>query len=397
MQVWGKDGPGASDGGSAGKLLKVFGGEMMKKKVLMAVVAAAFLSSSFSVYAAPQNMADGGVFDAEWYRGQNPDIDAAFPADASPEVLYEHYVVYGAKEGRLPFEGATPQGTAGVPAEGTPAEGTAGVPAEGTPAEGMEGVPAEGTPAEETTGVPAEGTPAEGTAGVPAEGTPAEGTEGVPAEGEPASETQGRVIDPSRPMVALTFDDGPYAPVGNQIMDCLAQYGGKATFYVVGERCAAYKDEMQRMVAEGHEIGNHTYSHKYLNKLGAAQIQSQIQRGNEAILAASGVTAPTVRLPGGNKNAVVLANVNAPMIMWNIDTLDWKTKDAGSTVNAVLGKIKDGDIVLMHELYTATGNAAVQIIPALVEQGYQLVTVSELAQYRGRPLENGKVYYSFRP
>lgn len=358
MQVWGKDGPGASDGGSAGKLLKVFGGEMMKKKVLMAVVAAAFLSSSFSVYAAPQNMADGGVFDAEWYRGQNPDIDAAFPADASPEVLYEHYVVYGAKEGRLPFEGATPQGTAGMPAEGTPAEGTAGVPAEGTPAEG---------------------------------------TEGVPAEGEPASETQGRVIDPSRPMVALTFDDGPYAPVGNQIMDCLAQYGGKATFYVVGERCAAYKDEMQRMVAEGHEIGNHTYSHKYLNKLGAAQIQSQIQRGNEAILAASGVTAPTVRLPGGNKNAVVLANVNAPMIMWNIDTLDWKTKDAGSTVNAVLGKIKDGDIVLMHELYTATGNAAVQIIPALVEQGYQLVTVSEMAQYRGRPLENGKVYYSFRP
>ena len=423
MQVWGKDGPGASDGGSAGKLLKVFGGEMMKKKVLMAVVAAAFLSSSFSVYAAPQNMADGGVFDAEWYRGQNPDIDAAFPADASPEVLYEHYVVYGAKEGRLPFEGATPQGTAGMPAEGTPAEGTAGVPAEGTPAEGTEGVPAEGTPAEETTGVPAEGTPAEGTtgmpaegtpaegtagvpaegtpaegtAGVPAEGTPAEGTEGVPAEGEPASETQGRVIDPSRPMVALTFDDGPYAPVGNQIMDCLAQYGGKATFYVVGERCAAYKDEMQRMVAEGHEIGNHTYSHKYLNKLGAAQIQSQIQRGNEAILAASGVTAPTVRLPGGNKNAVVLANVNAPMIMWNIDTLDWKTKDAGSTVNAVLGKIKDGDIVLMHELYTATGNAAVQIIPALVEQGYQLVTVSEMAQYRGRPLENGKVYYSFRP
>ena len=196
--------------------------------------------------------------------------------------------------------------------------------------------------------------------------------------------------------MALTFDDGPFAPVGNQIMDCLAQYGGKATFYVVGNRCGAYREEMQRMVAEGHEIGNHTYSHKYLQKLGAAEIQSQIQKGSEAIQATAGVAPATVRLPGGNKNATVLANVNAPMIMWSIDTLDWKTKNTANTVSAVLGAIRDGDIVLMHELYGATGNAAVQIIPALVEQGYQLVTVSELAQYRGG-LESGKVYYSFRP
>lgn len=213
---------------------------------------------------------------------------------------------------------------------------------------------------------------------------------------ETADQAQGgRVIDPDKPMVALTFDDGPFAPVGNRIMDCLAQYGGKATFYVVGNRCASYKEEMQRMAAEGHEIGNHTYSHKYLNKLGAAEIQSQIQKGSEAIQAAAGVSAATVRLPGGNKNATVLANVNAPMIMWSIDTLDWKTKNTQSTVDAVLGKVKDGDIVLMHELYNATGDAALQIIPALTEQGYQLVTVSEMAQYRGG-LENGKVYYNFR-
>lgn len=349
----------------------------MKKKVFLAVAAAVLFGSGFSAYGAPQTMFDGAVFDAEWYRGQYPDIDAAFPADASAEMLYEHYVVFGANEGRLPFEGAPAAGAAEN-------EGAAdGASAEGMP---VEGNPVDGTATE---GVPTDGTPAEG---VPADGTAAEGE----AE-NPAPETPGRVIDPSRPMVALTFDDGPFAPVGNQIMDCLAQYGGKATFYVVGDRCGRYKDEMQRMVAEGHEIGNHTYSHKYLNKLGAAEIQSQIQRGNEAILAASGVSAATVRLPGGNKNATVLANVNAPMIMWSIDTLDWKTRNTGSTVNAVLGQIRDGDIVLMHELYTATGNAAVQIIPALVEQGYQLVTVSELAQYRGCALENGKVYYSFRP
>lgn len=342
-------------------------GDTMKKKKIMAVVAAMLLGSSFSAWAAPQLMTDGAMFDAEWYRQQNPDVNAAFPADASPEVFYQHYITYGAKEGRLPYEGAPKaEGTEnGTSAEGIPAEET-----------GTEGVPEQGA----------------GTEGMPAEGS---GTDSMPAEGT-VSETAGRVIDPSRPMVALTFDDGPFAPVGNQIMDCLAQYGGKATFYVVGNRCGAYREEMQRMVAEGHEIGNHTYSHKYLQKLGAAEIQSQIQKGSEAIQATAGVAPATVRLPGGNKNATVLANVNAPMIMWSIDTLDWKTKNTANTVSAVLGAIRDGDIVLMHELYGATGNAAVQIIPALVEQGYQLVTVSELAQYRGG-LESGKVYYSFRP
>ena len=84
----------------------------------------------------------------------------------------------------------------------------------------------------------------------------------APGTTDNAQTDNGRQIDPDKPMVALTFDDGPYAPVGNRIMDCLAQYGGKATFYVVGERCASYQTELERMVAEGHEIGNHTNNHK---------------------------------------------------------------------------------------------------------------------------------------
>ena len=121
----------------------------------------------------------------------------------------------------------------------------------------------------------------------------------APGTTDNAQTGSGRQIDPDKPMVALTFDDGPYAPVGNRIMDCLAQYGGKATFYVVGERCASYQAELQRMVAEGHEIGNHTNNHKYLNKLDAAQIREQIQKGNQAITDASGKGAATVdaRMP----------------------------------------------------------------------------------------------------
>lgn len=217
---------------------------------------------------------------------------------------------------------------------------------------------------------------------------PAQSTEGLVASG-------GRYIDPTKPMVALTFDDGPYAPVGNRIMDSLEQNNGRATFFVVGNRVASYKTEIKRMHDNGHEIGNHTYEHKYLNKLDAAQIRSQIERGNQAVAAVTGESPALVRLPGGSKNNTVLANINQPIIMWNIDTLDWKTKNASKTIQSVLGNVKDGDIVLMHELYTASGDAAVSLIPALTERGYQLVTVSELARFRGG-LSNKGIYYSFR-
>ena len=122
-------------------------------------------------------------------------------------------------------------------------------------------------------------------------------TSGETAAGAGEEQASGRVIDPAKPMVALTFDDGPYAPVGNRILDCLAQYNGKATFYVVGNRVPSYTAEMQRIAAEGHEIGNHTYSHKYLNTLNAAQIRQEIDRCADTVQAVCGVRPATVRLP----------------------------------------------------------------------------------------------------
>lgn len=216
------------------------------------------------------------------------------------------------------------------------------------------------------------------------------------AEAAAQQQTAGRTIDPSKPMVALTFDDGPQPSVGNRIMDCLAQYGGKATFFMVGERVPSYKTEVQRMVAEGHEVANHTMNHKYLQKLGAAEIQSQVTKCNDAIEAACGVRPKIMRLPGGNHNATVLANTHMPMIQWNIDTLDWKTRNAQKTVDSVLNQVKDGDIILMHELYSQSGDAALRIIPELTNRGYQLVTVSEMAAAKGHTLQAGKLYSSFR-
>lgn len=206
----------------------------------------------------------------------------------------------------------------------------------------------------------------------------------------------GRLIDPSKPMIALTFDDGPYAPVGNRIMDALERHNGRATFFVVGNRVAQYKTEIKRMQDNGHEVGNHTYEHKNMSKLSAAEIRSQIARCNEAVAAVTGVSPKVTRMPGGNYNSTVTANVNYPIIMWNIDTLDWKTKNAQKTINSVIGKVQDGDIVLMHELYTASADAAETIIAKLSEQGYQLVTVSEMAEFRGG-MSPGKIYNKFRP
>ena len=208
--------------------------------------------------------------------------------------------------------------------------------------------------------------------------------------------SNGRVIDLTKPMVALTYDDGPQTNAGNRILDVFARYGQRATFFMVGDRVPSRAAEVQRMVAEGHEVANHTYSHTYLNKVDAATIRSQVAKCNDIIEQTCGVRPTVMRLPGGNKNSTVLQNVNMPIILWNIDTLDWKTRNAQSTIGAVVGHVSNGDIVLMHELYDATAQATETIVPALVEQGFQLVTVSELAALRGINLSPNTVYYSFK-
>ncbi|MCQ2401490.1 MAG: polysaccharide deacetylase family protein [Lachnospiraceae bacterium] len=211
-----------------------------------------------------------------------------------------------------------------------------------------------------------------------------------------ATAVTGRNIDPSKPMIALTYDDGPQTSVGNRIMDVMLKYDQRCTFFLVGDRIPSRAEEVKRMADNGFEIANHSYSHKYLNKCDAATIRDEIAKCNENIKKYAGVTPVLMRLPGGNKNDTVLANVNMPIILWNVDTLDWSTRNTQKTIDAVLGKVKDGDIVLMHELYTSTAEATEYIVPKLVEQGFQLVTVSELAQYKGVVPQNNKIYYSFR-
>ena len=205
----------------------------------------------------------------------------------------------------------------------------------------------------------------------------------------------GRQIDKTRPVAALTYDDGPHPPVGNRIMDVMAQYGQKCTFFMVGDRVSGRADEVKRMVAEGHELANHSYSHAYLNKVSAEAVRQEVAACNDAIAAAGGVRPGLMRLPGGLKNDTVMSNIGMPVILWNIDTRDWKTRNSDQVTAEVLNNIKDGGVVLMHELYNSTADATERIVPELTLRGFQLVTVSELAAIKGVGLNPGQIYYSF--
>ena len=199
--------------------------------------------------------------------------------------------------------------------------------------------------------------------------------------------------DPGKPMVALTFDDGPSKKT-ERILDVLEQYGAHATFFVVGIQLEKFPEIVKRASDLGCEIGNHTYNHKNLTKISPDEMREQINGVNRLVLEATGKEPALVRPPygAGIKDETVKANVAYPLIMWTIDTLDWSTRDTQSTLEAIRKDMKDGSIVLMHDLYDPTAAAVETIVPELIEQGYQLVTVSEMFAAKGIALEPGKYY-----
>ena len=203
-----------------------------------------------------------------------------------------------------------------------------------------------------------------------------------------------RKIDKNKKMVALTYDDGPsiYTP---RILKTLKENNSVATFFVVGNRVPMYSDTVKKAYDMGCEIGNHTYEHKSLPNLSETEVKRQISKTNKEVKKAIGEKPVIMRPTGGATNTNIKKWVGMPSIIWSVDTLDWKTRNADSTRRAVLNRVKDGDIVLMHDLYSATATASETIIPELVRRGYQLVTVSELAECRGGMKETG-AYYSFR-
>ena len=192
--------------------------------------------------------------------------------------------------------------------------------------------------------------------------------------------------------VALTFDDGPSAAATAKILDLLERYQVKATFFVLGNMAEALPELLKRQVALGCEIGNHTQGHKYLTKLSVTDMRYQIDTVNNHVEAVTGVRPRLLRPPYGAKKDYVRAEAGMPLMLWNIDTEDWKHRNAQKTIDAVLNFVKDGDVILMHDLYATTAEACETIIPELINRGFELVTVSELFEAKGIALSAGKDY-----
>ena len=219
----------------------------------------------------------------------------------------------------------------------------------------------------------------------------------TPIEPTAKDENSEHYIDPSKPMIAITFDDGPSTNGTQRILDALAANQARATFFVVGSRVDAHSDLIVAILAGGNEIGNHTYSHQDLSVLSGEEILAEISNTVQKINAYVDTNVYLLRPVNGRYSQLLLDTSPYPLILWSVDTRDWSTRNADQIYEEVMENAKDGAIIICHDLYESTAEAAERFIPDLIAQGYQLVTVSELAEYRGYVLEPGEVYRSFPP
>ena len=198
--------------------------------------------------------------------------------------------------------------------------------------------------------------------------------------------------------VALTFDDGPSGKYTRALLDGLYDRGAKATFLLCGYRIKDYPDIAQRIFDEGHEIGYHGYSHdsmKAMSRRGIAQELIDTQA-----LLPEGCRPAFLRPPGGFSSDAVKQVAQArglAILHWSVDPRDWEIHNEDAIEKAVLEQVRDGDIILLHDMSTASVDAALGIVDALLKQDYEFVTVSELARLRGQRPKAGTVYKKFPP
>ena len=191
-----------------------------------------------------------------------------------------------------------------------------------------------------------------------------------------------------RPMVAITLDDGP-GQYTDTLLDCLEENGAHATFFMLGQNVQAYPDTVKRMVEIGCEIGNHSWDHENMYNLSLDSVAKEFSDTDNALIEVCGQAATVARAPYGNWSQDIIDTVGKPFFMWSLDSRDWDYKDVDRDYNEVMnGDLTDGTIILMHDIHEPSVQALLRIIPDLIERGYKLVTVSELAEAKGVTLQN---------
>ena len=188
------------------------------------------------------------------------------------------------------------------------------------------------------------------------------------------------VSDEVKPVVALTFDDGPNASSTPILLDGLKERKVRATFFLIGENVEKDENEkiVKRMYEEGHLIGNHTYTHCNLSKLETGEAKKELEQTDTVIEKITGKQPVFVRAPYGELPVDSEHDLNRIYIGWTVDPLDWMTEDAGAVVKTVVEEINPGDVILLHDCYPSSVQAAIRIVDLLQGKGYEFVTVDHL-------------------
>ena len=195
----------------------------------------------------------------------------------------------------------------------------------------------------------------------------------------------------NRKVVALTFDDGPNPATTNQALDTLSKYGIKATFFVLGKNVSGNEEILKRMKADGHVIGNHSWSHPVLSKLSLDDAKKQITDTEDALTKVLGSSSKLMRPPYGAITDDIRNSLDLSFIMWNVDSLDWKSKNEAAILTEIQREVKNGSIILMHDIHAETVNALPKVIDYLKGQGYDFVTIPDLLDSR---LKAHQLYYN---
>jgi len=202
------------------------------------------------------------------------------------------------------------------------------------------------------------------------------------------------LFEPGEKLVALTFDDGP-GIFTDELLDLLEEHESKATFFVVGSRIAAHPQTLRRMIEQGSEVAGHSWNHPNYLSIEEDEIKFQLQATNSMIFNVTGVRPLMHRVPGGAFDDLVLdvsRELGMSVIQWSLDPWDWRVRNADIVYDDIMSRVRNGSIVVLHDIHAATIEAMERLIPDLIEAEFKLVTVSELLQETG--MEPGVVYYS---
>lgn len=186
------------------------------------------------------------------------------------------------------------------------------------------------------------------------------------------------VTEDVKPRIALTFDDGPHPVYTPKLLDGLKERNVKATFFVVGKNIEGREDIIKRMDEEGHLIGNHTYDHVKITGLPEEEACAQITKTSELVKEITGKNTEFVRPPFGAWDKKLECGFEMFPVLWSIDPLDWTTKNVDAVVQKVLSRAEENSIILLHDYYDSSVEAALKIVDALLERGFEFVTVDEL-------------------